>query len=108
MVLLIKRGDIIITATVLLVAVTLEFIIFFGSSSGKSVTIKQHDELLYEVPLEEDKTITLESNTVEIKDGKVDVTNATCKNQVCVKHKKISQKGESIVCLPNKVIVEIK
>ena len=106
--LLIKRGDIIITATVLLVAVTLGFIIFFGSSSGKSVTIKQHDELLYEVPLDEDKTITLESNTVEIKDGKVDVTNATCKNQVCVKHKKISKSGEIIACVPNGILITVE
>ena len=64
--------------------------------------------MLYELPLSEDKKVELAGNTIEIKNGKADITAATCKNQICVKHKKIEKKGESIVCLPNKVIVEIK
>ena len=104
----IKRGDIIITATVLLVAVILGVCIFLFSSSGEKVVIKQDNKVVYELPLSEDKEIKLSGNTIEIKGGKVDVTNASCKNQICVKHKKIENKGENIVCLPNKVIVEIK
>mgnify|MGYP003504268919 CR=1 FL=1 len=34
--------------------------------------------------------------------------NFVLKNQVCVNSGKISKKGESIVCLPNKVTVEIE
>jgi hypothetical protein len=34
--------------------------------------------------------------------------SASCKNQVCVDHGAISLKGDSIVCLPNRVVVEIK
>ncbi len=64
--------------------------------------------MLYELPLAKDKEIELEGNTIEIKDGEVDVTEASCKNRICVNHKKIEKKGESIVCLPNKVVVEIK
>ena len=47
-------------------------------------------------------------NVVVIKDGKVSVTEASCKNQVCVKHSEISLSGESIVCLPNRLIVRIE
>ena len=46
-------------------------------------------------------------NTVEIKDGKVSVSEASCKNQICVKHSSISHSGESIVCLPNRLVVRI-
>ena len=47
-------------------------------------------------------------NTVRIKGGKVSVTEASCKNQVCVKHAAISAAGESIVCLPNRLVVSIE
>ena len=47
-------------------------------------------------------------NVVEIKDGKVSVTEASCKNQVCVRHGAISGPGESIVCLPNRLVVRIE
>ena len=46
-------------------------------------------------------------NVVTISGGKVSVTEATCKNQVCVKHGEISHPGESIVCLPNRMVVRI-
>ena len=47
-------------------------------------------------------------NIVEIKDGEVSVTGASCRNQVCVRHSAISRSGESIVCLPNRLIVTIE
>lgn len=47
-------------------------------------------------------------NIVEIKSGKVSVTEASCKNQVCVKHGSISRTGETIVCLPNRLVVRIE
>jgi len=103
-----KRGDIIITATVVLAAAILGLVITFTASAGRKVVIKQNNEVLYELQLAKDEKIELEGNTVEIKNGEVDVINASCKNQICVRHKKINKKGESIVCLPNKVIVEIK
>ena len=34
--------------------------------------------------------------------------DADCPDQLCVKQKKISLKNETIVCLPNKVVIEIE
>ena len=47
-------------------------------------------------------------NIVKISGGSVSVTAASCKNQVCVKHGQISRSGESIVCLPNRLVVRIE
>ena len=47
-------------------------------------------------------------NVVVISGGTVSVTEASCKNQVCVKHGRISRSGESIVCLPNRMVVRIE
>ncbi len=46
-------------------------------------------------------------NVVTISGGKVLVTEASCKNQVCVHHAEISHGGERIVCLPNRLVVRI-
>lgn len=42
-----------------------------------------------------------------IKDGKAYMLEADCPNQICVHHSAISHKGETIVCLPNRIIIEI-
>lgn len=47
-------------------------------------------------------------NKVKISGGRVSVTEASCRNQVCVSHGQISRTGESIVCLPNRLVVRIE
>ena len=46
-------------------------------------------------------------NEMTIKDGKAGVTASDCKNQVCVHSMAISQNGQSIICLPHKLIIQI-
>ena len=62
-------------------------------------------------PLEEDAEIEIVTeghrNVVIIQDGIVHMDYSNCKNQICVHTGEISDKGETIVCLPNYVIVEI-
>jgi len=33
---------------------------------------------------------------------------ADCKDQICADHKAIEKSGETIVCLPHKVVIEIQ
>ena len=47
-------------------------------------------------------------NVLVIEDGYADVIEASCPDQICVHHNHIKYSGESIVCLPNKLIVEIR
>lgn len=46
-------------------------------------------------------------NTVEIKNGEVNMTYADCPDQYCVKHNPINNSSETIVCLPHKLVVEL-
>ena len=103
-----KKGDFIVIMSVLLIAVTFAVVFFVSGTAGKTVVISQNNRVVCEAALNTDKTVDLGTNTVSIEGGRVKVTQADCKNQICVNHKSISKKGESIVCLPNKVIVEIK
>jgi len=103
-----KKWDKIIIFAVLFAAVVCFLIFMFTGKNGSKITVSENNKVVYEGSLSVDKTIELAGNTVEIKNGKASVVSAKCKNQICVNHSEISQKGESIICLPNSVIVEIK
>ena len=47
-------------------------------------------------------------NVLVIKDGKAYVESANCRDGICAAHKPISKQGESIVCLPHKVVITVK
>lgn len=47
-------------------------------------------------------------NLIEIKDGAIAITDANCGDLVCVRRGWIKKSGETIVCLPHKLLIEIK
>lgn len=47
-------------------------------------------------------------NTLVIKNGFAYISDADCPDKLCVHQKKISHVGETLVCLPHKVIVSIE
>lgn len=47
-------------------------------------------------------------NILEIKEGEADITEASCPDGICVNHRAVSKQSQSIVCLPNRVVVEIE
>ncbi len=104
---MLRKGDIVIIAAVLVLAVFSAAFAFSGGG-GETVTVKADNETVYTGSLYYDRTVKLAGNTVVIENGSVYVSDADCKNQICVNHSPITKKGESIICLPNKVIVEIE
>lgn len=105
---MLKKGDIFIIITVLALAIASSALLFLEKGEGRTVIVKENNETVYKGSLYENKVIKLDGNTVEIKDGAVTVIKADCKNQICVNHAAITEKGESIICLPNKVIAELE
>lgn len=104
---LLKKGDFIIAFAVLCSAL-LSFFVFGATVGGETVTITENGKTVYSGSLYVNRTVTLKANTVRIKNGGVTMFSADCKNQICVKTGEIRKKGESIVCLPEKVTAEIK
>lgn len=57
--------------------------------------------------LARDQVIAIGStNVCEIKDGKVKMTKASCPDHLCMKQKAVGDHGGTIVCLPNKIVIE--
>ena len=79
---------------------------------GASVEITVDGKVYGTYPLDVDKEIPIQkdgktTNLLVIKDGKADVTEADCPDKLCVHQKAISKTNETIVCLPNKVVVQV-
>lgn len=76
------------------------------------VEIYYNGEIYDKVNLLDSKTITIETelgkNIVEIADGKVHMLESDCRDQICVKSGIIDKVNRNIVCLPNKVHVQIQ
>lgn len=102
------------------------------AGAGARVEIRSGGSLYASYPLSEDRSVTVPApkqismdapeadpgaaaserydyyNIVEISGGRVSVSESSCKNQVCVRHGSISGPGQSIVCLPNRLVVSIE
>lgn len=103
-----KKGDFIAIGIVSACAVLSILLLTLFSAPSVTVKISQNNKVVYEGKISKDKQIKLENNTIVIKNGEVFMKDANCKNQICVMHKKIKRSGESILCLPNRVIVETR
>ena len=59
-------------------------------------------------PLDQDQEISIgETNLCRIRDGKVSMVWADCPDQICVHTRAITGDGGTIVCLPNRIVLEI-
>ena len=47
-------------------------------------------------------------NTLVINGGKASIVSADCPDKLCVHQQEISKAGESIICLPHKLVVRIE
>ncbi len=109
----VKKADMGIIAAVLLLAGAAFLCLHFFAAGGAEAVVEQNGTVLATLSLSEDAVYEVKNgntltNTVEVKDGAVCVTYADCPDKICQKHRPIKRSGESIVCLPNKVIVTVR
>lgn len=106
---LIKKSDIIIIAVIVILAVGA--LIIFGGGKGAYAEISVDGNEVMKVPLDKDDVFVMEElkypPTITVKDGKIAVTESTCPTGVCESTGFIGREGEMIVCLPDKLIIEI-
>ncbi len=103
---MIKKRELVITLAVI-AACTLSLIFLLPKESGKTVKISQNEAVLYTLPLNTDNTVTLDCCVIKLENGQVFMEESDCSNKICINTGKISKKNEQIICLPNKVIIEV-
>lgn len=103
------RFDVILILLLLIVAGVLFFFLRpGGEGTYVLVTVDGQEQGRY--PLSEDRTLTIgeaDYNILEIRDGTAAITEANCGDHTCVRTGEIHRSGESIICLPHKVVVKI-
>lgn len=79
---------------------------------GKVVVIEVDGKLVGNFSLEEDRFIPVDgklgTTKVEIVGNGVRVLDSPCPHKLCVKSGTISKSGETLVCLPNGVVIRIE
>ena len=110
-----KRNDLLL---ILFVLVTAGLWYVIGLHGGREVSFGEvhifvdgtETDVL---PLNQDTALTVTGyggNTclVNITSGRADVTEASCPDKLCVHQKSISRSGETIVCLPARIVIEVQ
>ncbi|WP_352420130.1 NusG domain II-containing protein [Proteiniborus sp.] len=111
-----KWDKYLIVLVLLLSLLGIYFVKYYATDGGnKYVSIQVDGEEIKKISFGANmvgKTIDIETkfgyNKIEIGDGKVRVIEADCPDKLDVKQGWISSQGEVIVCLPNRMVVEIK
>lgn len=109
----IKRADKFFILFLILVGIGLGVGVYMPrTSSGGCVEVRIDGHAIASYPLSGDRTETIScpdggSNTLEIKDGIAYMKAADCHDKICVGMNGISTPGETIVCLPHKLVLAI-
>ena len=106
------RNDIILAAAVIIAAAGIWLFTEIMKEDGAFAVVTVNGVETARYPLDTDAEIRLESenggyNILVIKDGKADITEASCPDHVCVDQRAVGRTGEAITCLPNKTVVTI-
>lgn len=113
-----KKLDFVIIAILMLLSFLPEIIL--GASIGKGYSntyaeITVSGELYKTMPLSENKgeeIIEIKTkegiNIISIKDNKIGIIESDCPDKVCMNPAYIEKPGQSLVCLPHRVMIQIK
>ena len=111
-----KKNAIILAALLVAVAIICAMFIQVVVKKDGNVAVVNIDGQVYKklslnvnTELEIDKTAGVDGyNIFVIENGVVYMKDADCADKICVHQGRISKVGETIVCLPHKVVIEIK
>ena len=108
------RRDLILLLAVLVIGLIGIVILYTRPAAlNGEVEVAVDGEVVMTLPLSEDTEVAIESvdggeNLLVIQDGTAKIESASCPDGICVRHYAISRDGESIICLPNRVVVTIR
>lgn len=113
-----KKLDVVIIVFLLLLSFTPNLIFSINNSNDYDSTyaiIKLSGEIYDTINLSSDNSsneIVIESkygnNTIAIQGDTIQIKEADCHDELCIKQGSVSKVGESVICLPHELIIEIK
>ncbi len=105
------RNDLLLVFALLLTACVLGIGYFLLHGAGDTVVVSVDRQIYGEYPLHEDRVLEIRTgdalNVLVIRGGTAYVESANCPDGICSAHRPISRDGESIVCLPHRLVVTV-
>lgn len=85
---------------------------FLLSEKGTEIIVSRNGKQIGAYSLSENQRLTFSDdegrrNVLVIQEGRAYMEAADCPDGLCVKHKAISDRGESIICLPHRLSAEV-
>lgn len=106
---IIRKADILLFIMLIVVGLISSFVLATGNTRGSKAVVTVNGKIYGTYSLAENRTVDLKvGNILSISNGYVYMKDASCKGRDCVHQGKINKTGERIVCLPHKIVVEIK
>lgn len=107
-----RKLDIIIIACMFILGFLVLAVVLLTQKSGDEVTVEVSGQVVASFSLSEELTYVIEgknggTNTLIIKDGYAWIEDASCPDGLCENMGKIHNSSQSIICLPNEVVVQI-
>ncbi len=104
------RADLILIASLLLLSLLAFAALRLFTTAGAVAVVSVDGTEVARYPLSEPGRYVLNggSNVLVIEDGAARVVEADCPDKLCVRQGEARRTGESIVCLPNRLIVTIE
>ena len=108
-----RRADTVLAAAVLGAAALSAVLLWRLPPAGRTVTVQQNGQTVAVLPLATDTDYIVTgaddaTNTVRIRGGRVSVCAANCPDGLCVRQGWAKYEGETIVCLPNGLVVTVR
>ena len=102
-------ADIILICILLVLALSVFLVVELTRREGAYVVVSIDGGEVCRYSLSEDGEFTLNggTNTLVISGGKAYISEADCPDGLCVSQGKISRTGQTVVCLPHRVMLRI-
>ena len=110
----IRKGDIIVIVGLIFLSFGLNFAINKISTGyeGDFLVVEQDGKVIEKLPMDEDTEYKVEYgghyNTIIIKDKKAYIKEADCQDQICTHMHPIEKEGQTIICLPHRLFLELE
>lgn len=110
----IRKGDIIVILGLIFFSFGLNFAInkLSAGYEGDLLVIEQDGKVIKKLPMDKDTEYKVEYgghyNIVVIKDKKAYIKEADCQDQICTHMHPIEKEGQTIICLPHRLYLELE
>jgi len=106
-----NKNDFKLTIVIFIIIIIIFIIHFINKKNTDTALVYYDSKLILKINLEIDKIYDVAGENgivkIEVKNKKIRVIQENSPNHICSKQGFISKAGEVIICLPNKIIIEL-